>query len=177
MISTKRTLLKLLSVDNAKDLYAYRSLPEVYKYQSWFPKNISDAEDFIKDYSSHHDFEVEGWKQFGIFLIEDNTLIGDCGCCIQPDNQAEIGYTISPQYQRKGLGSEVVESLINFLFRELSLRKIIAKTDPENIGSIKVLEKFGFRKEAHLVRSVQIRGEWKDDLVYVILREDWIKDQ
>jgi len=175
MIYTKRTILKSLSIKDAKDLFAYRSLPEVYNLQSWFPKNISDAEYFIKTYSYNTEITEDQWKQFGIYSNKDNSLIGDCGFCVQSGNQAEIGYTISPFYQRKGIGSEVVESLINFLFKELPLQKIIAKTDPENIGSIKVLERMGFLKEAHLVQNVKIRGEWKDDLVYAILRGEWIK--
>lgn len=169
MIYTKRTLLKLLSIKDAKDLFSYRSLPEIYKYQNWLPENISDAKDFIKTYSSNLEITEGLWKQFGIYSIKDNSLIGDCGYCIQTSNQAEIGYTISPPYQRKGIGSEVVKSLIGFLFKEMSILKIIAKTDPENIGSIKILERIGFRKEAHLIQSVKIRGEWKDDLIYSIL--------
>ena len=175
MISTKRTLLKPLSIDDAKNLFSYRSLLEVYKYQCWAPENISDAEDFIRTYSINEGIIEGHWKQFGIYSIKYKSLIGDCGFRIQSDDQTEIGYTIVPSYQRKGIGSEVVESLIYFLFNEMFIQRIIAKTDPENIGSIKVLERLGFRKEAHLVKNVKIRGEWKDDLVYSISQEEWIK--
>ena len=175
MISTKRTVLKSLSIDDAKDLFSYRSLREVFKYQCWAPKNISDAEDFVRSYSIYEGIIEGQWKQFGIYSIKDKSLIGDCGFRIQSDDQTEIGYTIAPSYQRKGIGSEIVESLIDYLFNEMLIQKIIAKADPENIGSIKVLKRLGFRKEAHLVKNVKIRGEWKDDLVYAVLREEWIK--
>jgi RimJ/RimL family protein N-acetyltransferase len=106
-------------------------------------------------------------------LIDDDSLVGDCGFCPLSENRAEIGYSISPHFQRKGLGREVTEALVGFLFEEMSIHKIIARTDPENLGSIKILEGIGFRNETHLKRSVKIRGEWKDDLVYVILQDEW----
>jgi RimJ/RimL family protein N-acetyltransferase len=173
MISTKRILLKSLSFEDAKELFFYRALPEVYKFQCWLPKNISDAEEFIKTYSITYKIAEGRWTQFGIYLLKGNFLVGDCGFCLQSDKQAEIGYTISPPFQRQGIGKEAVESLIGFLFREVSIKKIIAKTDPENKGSIKLLQCLGFWKEAHLERSVKIRGEWKDDVVYSILKEEY----
>jgi len=166
MIATKRILLKLLSLEDAKDLFLYRSLPEVYKFQCWVPKNISDAEEFIKTFSITYKIVEGHWTQFGVYLRKDNSLVGDCGFCVQSDKQVEIGYTISPPFQRMGIGREAVKLLIDFLFREVSIKKIIAKTDPENIGSIKLLQRLGFQKETHLKRSVKIRGEWKDDVVY-----------
>ena len=177
MISTQRTLLQPLPLEDAEALFSYRSLPDVYRYQCWAPKTVSDAEDFIKTYSLHSEIVEGRWRQFGIYAADDRSLLGDCGFCPQDGNQAEIGYTIAPPFQRRGLGTEVVKSLVDYLFKEVSIHKIIAKTDPENVGSIKVLENLGFRREAHLKRSVQIRGEWRDDLVYAVLRDEWMKGE
>ena len=82
------------------------------------------------------------------------------------DQEAEIGYSISPGFQRRGLGQETVEALVAHLFNKKGIVRIIAKTDPDNIASNKLLEKLGFSKTAHLKKSVEIRGELKDDLIF-----------
>lgn len=47
--------------------------------------------------------------------------------------------------------------------------------DPENTNSIQLLEKIGFRKEAHFVESLFINGKWVDDLIYAMIDKDWEK--
>ena len=46
-ITTDRLLLRKLEINDRDDFFRYRSLPEVYEYQSFMPKNISEADDFI----------------------------------------------------------------------------------------------------------------------------------
>ena len=168
VITTKRTMLQPLTLEDASSLFSYRSLAEVATFQGWVPKNISEAEDFIRTYAYHQGYTEGQWKQFGIYARYEQVLIGDCGFCLHAGHQAEIGFTIAPAYQRKGLGSEVVESLLHFLVQQYSIRRVLAKTDPDNIGSRTLLERLGFQQEALLVRHIQIRGEWKDDVVYVM---------
>lgn len=173
MIETGRTLLRPLSRRDAPALFSYRSLPEVYRYQNWAPRDLNEALDFILRYSVNPAIEEDDWRQLGIYHEVGEALIGDCGFRISESGQAEIGYTIAPAYQRQGFGSEVVKSLVSHLFKERHLQRLIARTDPANIGSIRILKRIGFRMEAHSPTSVEIRGEWKDELVFSILREDW----
>jgi len=167
-IDTKRTNLKRLSLEDAATLFAYRSSPEVYAYHAWNPENMEEAESFIRVHSIESKASVGEWKQLGIYDKEDSGLIGDCGFYRANAEEAEIGYTVVPQHQGRGIATEVVRSLVEYIFRETSTHRIVAKTDPENIASIKVLERIGFEKVSHLVNSVQIRGEWKDDLVFFL---------
>ena len=161
-----------MSVKDSAALFAYRSLEEVYAYQSWFPEDVSEAETFIRKYSI--DVYVPGqWKQFGIYSLDNSKLIGDCGFCFQSGGETEIGYTIAPSYQRRGFGSEVVTALIGYVFDQTPSHTIIAKTDPMNLASIALLTRLGFKKIAHIERSVQIRGQWEDDVVFAMPREDW----
>jgi hypothetical protein len=41
IIRTDRLLIRTLEMKDKEDFYKYRSMPEIYKYQSWRPKNIS----------------------------------------------------------------------------------------------------------------------------------------
>jgi len=174
MIESERILLKPMSKADAAALFAYRSLPEVYQYQSWAPKNLEEADEFISRYSLSKEIVVGQWKQLGIYNRSDSVLMGDCGFCIFEEEQAIIGYTISPEFQRKGFGFEVTNLLVDYLFEKYNLHRLVAKTDPDNIASIKILEKIGFRKEGHSIKCVKIRGKWEDDVTYAILGEEWV---
>ena len=166
IIYSERAYLADLNPDESGAFYGYRALPEVYQYQSWFPKNISEAENFIMEHSVNSYGAVGQWKQYGIYMIESNELAGDCGYYSISENVAEIGYTVSPGFQGNGLGTETVGTLINHLFNKKGMEKIIARTDPENIPSSKLLERLGFTLKEHLEKNAEIRGELKDDLVF-----------
>lgn len=173
MIETERTLLRPLSRQDAPALFSYRSLPEVYRYQRWVPGQLHEALDFILRYSAHPAIEEDDWRQLGIYHKAGGALIGDCGFRVLEPGVAEIGYTIAPAHQRQGFGSEVVTSLVSYLFQEYHLQRLIARTDPANIGSIRLLKRIGFRPEVRPPRTVGIGGEVEDDLFFSILREDW----
>ena len=71
------------------------------------------------------------WFQLAIELKETGRLVGDCGLKVhqQDTQQAEIGFTLSRDYQSKGLASETVSCLLDYAFIQLGLHRIIAVTD------------------------------------------------
>jgi len=111
-------------------------------------------------------------------ILNSGQIIGDIGIhFLGPNNtQCEIGYTVAKQYHRQGFGYEAVMGIVNFLFTDLQKHRLIASVDPENSASIKLLGKAGFRREAHFKKSVLIENEWKDDVVYGLLNEEWDKN-
>lgn len=64
-------------------------------------------------------------------------------------NTAELGlfYAISPSHQRRGYASEAAHALVDYAFQELRLKRIVATTDYDNVGSIGVMRKLGMRVE------------------------------
>ena len=170
-ILTKRIYLAPLQLKDAASLFEYRSKPEVYRYQSWLPKNLYDAERFIFEFSTNP-VTIGQWFQYGIFLNPEHTLIGDCGFCLLESKKAEIGYTISPDYQRLGYGTEAARALLKYIFDQFAVNEIKASTDPRNESSIALLTKLGFQQTDVFPKSVEIRGEWQDDVVFVKYLEE-----
>lgn len=166
IIQTPRLTLKKLTLKDAPALFAYRSLLEVYRFQGWYPEKLSDAEDFIRKHSIETEGKVGEWVQLGIYAKTDDSLLGDCGYHVTADSEAEIGYTLAPRYHGQGYATEVVKALLTYLLENAQFEKVTASTDPENSASIRVLEKNGFQKTRLLERSLKIRGEWKDDLIF-----------
>ena len=177
-ITTERLLLKGLCISDAEMMFQYRSNPQVYLYQDWKPKTLEEVIAFINRNSTNIPDTPDTWYQLGIFHNETSELIGDIGIhFIGPDNiQVEIGYTLSTKYQSKGYAFEAVTGVIDYLFLHLNKHRITASVDPRNIKSVALLERLGMRKEVHFKKSLWFNEEWADDIVYAILREEWIKD-
>ncbi|AYZ12140.1 N-acetyltransferase [Chryseobacterium arthrosphaerae] len=101
------------------------------------------------------DYEEGPFSRWGVFNTQNNDFIGMCLARVFLDRpeQIEIGYTLSENYWGKGLGTEVCKALMEYC-RSLNTNKdIVAVTDPDNIGSQKVLLKNGFVREDNLVRE------------------------
>lgn len=171
-IRTDRLLIRKFVTEDCEDLFRYRSLPEVYKYQSWRPADIKDAALFIRNNSDGSPDNPDSWLQLAVCLAE-GPMIGDMGIHFLKDGrQAEIGYSLSPDRQGRGYAAEAVKALTGYLFGSLEIHRITACVDPRNTRSVGLLEKLGFRKEAHFIQSYETGGEWYDECVYALLREE-----
>ena len=174
VINTDRLLIRLLEMQDMDDFFAYRSMPEVYQYQGWKPTVNAQAEDFIIKNVSICLNTPNTWLQLAICL-KDGTLIGDIGIHFMEDDfQAEIGYTLSLAYQGNGYAFEAVKAVLDYLFTSLLKHRVTASVDPENMKSIMLLERIGFRKEAHFRKSYHTEDKWLDDCIYAMLKEEWI---
>ena len=72
-IVTDRLILRPLSAADSEALFAYRSLPEVCRYQSWEPTSLQEAVSFIEDLG-RTEFDTSGtWFQLGIRLRGSTT--------------------------------------------------------------------------------------------------------
>lgn len=172
-IESDRLLIRILDSNDKEVFFTYRSMPEVYVYQSWKPSGIDEAEEFIKKNKATQPNTRNTWMQLGITL-SDGSLIGDVGIhFMEDDAQVEIGYSLSPEHQGHGFAFEAVKAVIDYLFLDLKKHRITASVDPDNQKSINLLKKLGFRQEAHFIKSFLIRGVWCDDVVFAILEETW----
>lgn len=171
-ISTDRLLIRTLEMKDKEEFFKYRSMPEVYQYQSLRPTNISEIEEFINRNNTVCLNAANLWMQLAVCL-NNGQMIGDIGIHFLDDDQAEIGYTLSPDYQGNGYAQEAVKAVINFGFTELKKHRITASVDPDNIKSIRLLERIGFRKEAHFIKSFHMNDQWYDDCIYALLEDEW----
>ncbi len=92
---------------------------------------------------------------------------------LEDGRQVEIGFTLAPAAQGRGLGAEAVIGVLDFLFARLGKHRAFASVDPRNEPSLRLLQRVGMRQEAHFRRSLLFKGEWADDLVFAVLRSEW----
>ncbi|MCR5540383.1 MAG: GNAT family N-acetyltransferase [Ruminococcus sp.] len=87
------------------------------------------------------------WDWYAIWMIElkDGTHIGElCFKGLSADGIAEIGYGISEEYRNNGYAAEAVRAVVEWAFSNPDITAVEAESVPDNIASIKVLEKCGF---------------------------------
>jgi RimJ/RimL family protein N-acetyltransferase len=174
-LQTERLILRRLEPDDAGPIWAYRSLPEVSRYQSWEPRSLSEMTSFVAEQMKLSPDTPETWLQLAITLGESGSLIGDCGIHTLggADRQAEIGITLSPSHQGKGYAAEALTAVLEYLFTSLGKHRVYGSVDPRNRSSIALLTRLGMRQEAHFRESLWFKGEWADDLIYAILDHEW----
>lgn len=171
-VITDRLLIRKPVMKDKEDFFRYRSMPEVFQYQSWKPRQIGEIEEFINRNSAVCLNMVDAWLQLAVCLNE-GTMIGDIGVHFIEEYQIEIGYTFSPEHQGKGYAFEAVKAVIHNAFSEWKKHRVVASVDPDNVQSIKLLERLGFRKEGHFIKSYRMNDNWYDDCIYALLEEEW----
>src|SRR3954465_6427006 len=129
-------MLRQFRGDDAATLAAYRSDPDVARYQSWeAPFPLDEAESMVRELADA-DPTSPGWFQYAIVSVADDIHIGDVGVNLHENRmQAEIGFTIAPRYQGKGFGSEAVLGVLAALFGERGLQRVSAECDARNTAS------------------------------------------
>ena len=86
-----------------------------------------------------------------------------------------IGYWIAKDCEGKGMMSESLELVKEFIFNELKLHRIEAACLPHNMPSLKVLLKNGFIKEGTARKLLKINDEWQDHTVLSFILDDFKK--
>jgi RimJ/RimL family protein N-acetyltransferase len=87
--ATSRLELRRLDLSDSEVFFEYRSLPEVYKFQSFKPNGIKEAQTFIRGISEYPDIP-NTWFQLAVCLKNNGKLIGDIGIHFMEDNSNEI---------------------------------------------------------------------------------------
>jgi [ribosomal protein S5]-alanine N-acetyltransferase len=109
---------------------------------------------------------------FGIFLKATDKLIGDISLTqiARGDLQnCYTGFTLDKEYNAMGYTTEALQLVVDFAFRELKLHRIEAGAMPDNLASIRVLEKVGFKKEGIAKENLKINGKWTDHQILAII--------
>jgi len=172
---TDRLLLRHFHESDLDAFHAYRNDPEVFKYQGWsVPYLRETAAEFIAEMKDAVPGERGRWFQTAIQRKSDHILLGDMAFCpMRTDpRQAYFGFTLARPYWRHGYAGEAARAVLDYLFDELEIHRVVAECDAENINSFRLLERLGFRREAHHVENYWTESGWRDEYVYALLERE-----
>ncbi|MBA3448006.1 MAG: GNAT family N-acetyltransferase [Pseudaminobacter sp.] len=112
---------------------------------------------------------------FFIFEAAGGKLVGGItiGNIRQGVSQSgQVGYWIGEHHAGRGYMHEALLLVCRFGFEQLKLHRIEAACIPDNVRSIRVLEKAGFRREGLLRSYLRINGDWHDHCLYALITDD-----
>jgi RimJ/RimL family protein N-acetyltransferase len=176
MLAAERLVLRRFRREDLPAFVAYRSDPEVARYQSWSaPYPMEEAERMFGELAGQHPDTPGEWFQFAVALHGSAELIGDCGVHVRADDprQAEIGFTFAPAAHGHGYATEAVRRVLDYLFVERGKHRVTGACDDRNLRSAALLRRVGMRREGLAVESVWSKGEWTNDELYAVLEREW----
>ncbi|RXJ02364.1 N-acetyltransferase [Anaerobacillus alkaliphilus] len=147
------------------------------KYLTWGPSDKKQTEKSLKKQIA---MQQDGDRKIfvlAVVLKETSVVIGNALFMVQDDDfeTAEIGYFLHSSYWKMGLGKEVVDGLVELGFRRFGMHRIFAICDTENTGSVKILQKSGFRLEGHFLKNLKVKGEWRNNYLFALLSEEYFR--
>lgn len=176
-IETRRLVIRRFEERDLPTLHAYRNDVEVARYTGWRAYDQAGLLQFILEMNRVTPDLVGDWFQWAVEERSTGNHIGDIGIHRQTNepDEAEISYAFARSAQGQGYATEAVKGVVGYLFNVVGLHRITALVYADNARSIALVERLGFRKEAHFYKSARRNGEWVDDVMYAILEEEWGK--
>jgi len=175
VVTAERLVLRRFQPRDAEALAAYRSDPEVARYQAWDTCSLDEAARFIESLAHLAPGTPGTWFQFAVSHTASGALLGDCALrCTRADpRQAELGFTFAREHQGKELASEAVQRVLAYAFSTLGLHRVFAIVDERNARAKHLLERGRFRREGHFRKNAWFKGEWSSEILYAVLYEEF----
>ncbi len=176
-IETARLILRRARLEDAEPMFRnWASDPEVTKYLTWPPHtSVEVTQKILEIWLAEYDKSDQ--YQWMIELKELGKPIGSISVVRQNDyvQEAEIGYCIGTRWWHKGIMTEALTAVIEYLFVEVGMNRVAARHDPNNPHSGGVMRKCGMKYEGtHRACDRNNQGIC-DAAQYAIVRSEWQK--
>jgi ribosomal-protein-alanine N-acetyltransferase len=177
VISTQRLRLRPFQASDLEDIWPVVSDPEFPRLMSWEAhRSKEETAEWIERVSRiATSGEAVKWA-----IEHEGKVIGAIGLqeivwqlrALRVD-RGELGYWMSPAYQRRGLMTEAVQAVVRFGFETIGLHKIVVTCMAENVASRRVIEKAAFRWLGRAEDDVWRDGKWHAHLIYELTAPEW----
>lgn len=172
-MDTPRLRLRRFTHGDAKDFIAYRSDPEVARFQDWeFPLSLESAHRLLRAYS-RSDPGAPGWFPYAIEVKADGRVAGDVAVNRRRSGQeAELGFSLARDRQGQGYATEAVAGVLRALFAG-GLHTSAAECDVRNERSARLLERLGFACTGQRAVFARVTRERVEMLMFSLSAERW----
>ena len=151
-LQTERLEIRPFTLQDAEAYWPLVSDPAVLRYTGEAPVDSIDAVRELLASRPLRDYEVHGYGRMACTEKSTGRLVGFCGLKYLEDLQeTDIGYRFLPTCWGKGYATESAQIIMQDGARTLGLSRIIGLVEPENIGSVRVLEKLGLAFESQVM--------------------------
>ena len=174
-IETSRLILRRAVPEDAEPMFRnWASDPAVTKFMTWPTHSHVEISESVLG-SWIQGYEKNDYYQWIIVLKELGEPIGTISVVRQNGRveEAEIGYCIGSPWWHKGITSEALSAVVDFLFANVGMNRIAARHDPNNPHSGGVMRKCGMKYEGTTRASDRNNQGICDAAHYAITRSDW----
>jgi RimJ/RimL family protein N-acetyltransferase len=148
LLKTERLILRQFSTDDVQFILELLNEPSfIQNIGDRGVRTLEDARSYILRVPVAS-YERHGFGLYRVILKETGESIGMCGLIKREElEDVDIGYAFLPKYWSKGYAVESALTVKEYARDVIGLKRLVAITDPENQGSIHVLEKIGLKFE------------------------------
>ncbi len=170
-LDTPRLLLRGFRDDDLAFMQVFALRPALWRY-------LPGPEPTAELVAAYHEARLQaqmlgqsGDWHFAAEQRDSGCMIGTARLSIQSreHNNGSVAVSLDSDTWRQGLGREALAALVAFGFAELGLHRLSALVDVENIASQHIAEACGFAREGLLRQNFNLRGQWRDSLLYGLL--------
>lgn len=177
-ISTERMLLRPYVREDVPHVLDLFGREDVARYVPFGPLDADGARELVERRIHQGAIEAEGQGLVLAAVLRDAADAAPVGefmlrLTSEQSRQGELGWVVHPDHQGRGLATEGASRMLQIGFEDLGLHRIAAECDPRNPASVRVMERLGMRREAHLIENEFLKGEWIGTLIYAILDREW----
>lgn len=169
-ITTERLHLRPLVESDAEEVLLLRSHPVVNKYiQRERAKNLADALQFIERITEQQ--EQRQSITWAICWKGQQQLIGSV-CFWNIDTareQGELGYSLLPEYFGQRVMTEALKPVLDYGFKHMLLKRIDAYTNKDNVASLRLLKRLGFKRNLEFEEIYENKEELLYNTIHTLL--------
>ena len=156
---TNRLRLRNIAPEDVPVIYEYRNHPDCARYQRGQTKDLTGIEKLVAD----HQGDALGTDHNCLMAVADkesDALIGEI--LVMPNEDCfSLGYTFHYAHHRQGYAFEALSALIDILHSRYPDWEFISFTDKDNVASMKLLQKLGYRDMGYIEKlDSQMFGKW-----------------
>lgn len=169
---TERLILRNYRPEDVADYHAYMSLATTAEHEDFDPFTLAQCEEAVGARLADDTFWV-------VERREDGRVIGDVCYRAGEEETYEIAYDFHEAYGGRGYATEACRALVSHLFGVLGVRRVRAGCNEGNAPSWRLLERLGFRREAHCIEDVALKRDEEGRPIYInsyyyaLLRREW----
>ncbi|MER7795201.1 GNAT family protein [Streptomyces sp. NPDC097640] len=173
--SSSRLSLREFTVDDVNAVHAIYGSAEVTEHLSFTPRTRDEVESILA--RSISSAALPRREEYALAVIKNDSeeLVGFSRLAIDPHQQraATLGFALRADAWGVGYGRETVQLLLGLAFIDLDLHRVWAARSPLNVASEKTLLACGMTEEGRIRGHVHVHDQWRDSIVYGILRGEW----
>lgn len=172
---TGRLRIRQFRTDDFEQYAEYHRNKEVYRYLYQDPPSDEELQMNFSNVLKGQLSSDGDSLSLAVVRVSDETVTGEV--ILKMSNKAalqgEVGYIFNPHFAGNGYAAEAVSTMVDIGFNDIGFNRIFARLDPKNRGSVGVVERLQFRREAHLIQNDLFKGVWGDEYIYAILANEW----